>query len=216
MDKKIINLLKTGGVGVIPTDTLYGLVGSAFDKKAVAKIYQLKKRSPEKPFIILISSLADLKKFQIIISPKTASFLEKIWPNPISVILPCNHTSLFYLHRGTNTLALRIPNDKKLLSLLRQTGPLVAPSANSEGEPVAETILEAQKYFQNSVDFYADGGTLQSLSSTLIKLENDQIQILRQGAVDLAAYGAGEAVVELSVGDKAAEVGVGITPVGGV
>ena len=65
VSKGIKKILLNHGVGVLPTDTLYGLVGSALSKKAVARIYKLRRRNPQKPFIILISSLADLKLFNI-------------------------------------------------------------------------------------------------------------------------------------------------------
>lgn len=188
MDRDIVEPLKSGKVGILPTDTIYGLVGSALIPKAVESIYQLKKRDLNKPMIILISSLDDLKIFNVQISDKTRKFLEKIWPNRVSVIFSLaggRLARLKYLHRGTNTLALRVPNNEKLRQLLAQTGPLVAPSANIEGEPEAQTIEEAKKYFGDHVDFYIDQGKLSSLPSTLIKVENDKITVLRKGAFKL-------------------------------
>lgn len=63
--KNIIKILKSSGVGVMPTDTIYGLVGRAEDKKAVERIYKIKRRNKKKPFIILISNIQDLKKFGV-------------------------------------------------------------------------------------------------------------------------------------------------------
>lgn len=88
----------------------------------------------------------------------------------------------FYLHRGIKSLAFRLPKNKNLLKLLKQTGPLIAPSANPEGLPTPETLNQAIAYFGEQVKFYVDGGTLTSQPSTLIKLENDQVVVLRQGA----------------------------------
>lgn len=133
MNTKITHILKNGGIGILATETLYGLVGSALSKKAVERIYKLKKRTPSKPFIILISNLNDLNHFNIKINNSIKKFLQKIWPNPVSIILLCHDNKFEYLHRGTNTLAFRIPDKPDLLELLKQTGPLVAPSANPEG-----------------------------------------------------------------------------------
>ncbi|HBQ50940.1 TPA: threonylcarbamoyl-AMP synthase [Candidatus Daviesbacteria bacterium] len=166
---QIIKFLKEGKIGVMPTDTIYGIVGSALNPETVEKIYTLRKRSKNKPFIILISSINDLKKFDIKLSKEQEVFLQKIWPNPVSVVL--------------HNLAFRMPKNKKLLALLREVGPLVAPSANIEGEPPAQNIDEAKKYFGNRVDFYLDGGKIESSPSTLIKLASDGLyHILRQGA----------------------------------
>lgn len=210
----IYNILQRGGVGVLPTDTLYGLVGSAFSKKAVRRIYKLKKRNPKKPLIILIGSFSDLARFGVKPDAKTLKILRNIWPgkaspvrgkmptasaaplvrasNGVSVILPCRNKKFLYLHRGTNTLAFRLPANpvknfishgarKSLRVLLRETGPLVAPSANPEGKPPARTIREAKKYFGDAVDFYADGGTVSSQPSALIAIKNGRIIIKRKG-----------------------------------
>ncbi len=167
----IVNIFKNGGVVVMPTDTIYGIVGSALNPQTVERIYRLKKRSKKKPFIILISSLNDLNQFNIELTKKQIDFLKNIWPGPVSIILPS----------GKKSLAFRMPNDEKLLELLKKVGPLVAPSANFEGEKPSENIMEAKKYFGNSV-FYVNKGKISAKSSTLIELKNNgSYIILRQG-----------------------------------
>lgn len=189
MDKEILNILKSGGVGILPTDTLYGLVGSALSKKAVLRIYKLRRRNPKKPFIILISSLKDLDLFKIKLDNKLIKLLRKFWPGKVSVVLPCRDRKFSYLHRGTKTLAFRLPAKKSLVNLLKKTGPLVAPSANFEGKPAAKTISQAKKYFGDKVypeqgrriDFYIDSGKLVGLPSTLIQIKNNRVIVLRKG-----------------------------------
>jgi len=176
--------LNNDGVGVLPTDTLYGLVGRALSKKAFQRIFELKKRDAKSPFIILISSIKDLKLFGIEINEESKRILDKYWPGKVSIILPCNNEKFSYLHLGTKTLAFRIPDKRDLLETLRQTGPLLTSSANHPGEAPALTIKDAKEYFGGSVDFYVDAGKLESLPSTLIKIENGKIVVLREGAVD--------------------------------
>lgn len=179
---ELINLLKNGGIVVMPTDTIYGIVGLALNSKTVEEIYRLRKRALDKPMIILISSLEDLEKFDIELTQKQTEFLQKNWPGPLSVVLEVKSEKYKYLHRGINSLALRMPKGKNLLKILKEVGPIVAPSANFEGEKVAENINEAKKYFGSKVDFYLDGGRITSLSSTLVKFEKDSIKVLRQGS----------------------------------
>lgn len=167
----------------MPTDTIYGLVGSAFLSKAVRRIYRVRKRSPNKPCIILISDLADFKKFKVKINFSQKRFLNKYWPGKLSVILPVAGRQFAYLHRGTNSLAFRLPAKASLRRLIAKTGPLVAPSANFEGRPPATTISEAKKYFDKRADFYVDGGKLKSKASTLVDLRGKGATILREGAV---------------------------------
>ena len=178
--KTVLKLLKQDKVGVLPTDTLYGLVGRALDKKSVARIYKVRRRNSKKPLIILISSLANLKLFGIKLGKPQQKFFKKIWPGPVSVILPCHSKKFSYLHRNTNSLAFRLPKPKWLRQLLIKTGPLVAPSANLEGRPPAKTIKEAKKYFKNRVDFYLDAGKLAGAPSTLISLKGGKITIIRK------------------------------------
>lgn len=172
-NNNIIKILKAGGVGVLPTDTLYGLVGLAKNKKATGKIKKLKQRSAGKPFIILISSLKDLEKFKIKLNPKTKEILEKIWPGPVSVALSKN-------------LSFRLPKNKFLIDLIKKTGPLVAPSANPEGLAPASTITEAKEYFRDKVNFYLSAKRkLTGQPSTLISIKKGQITILRHGKYKL-------------------------------
>lgn len=181
----IIKILKDGGIGVLPTDTLYGLVGLALNKNTVKRIYKVRQRNPKKPLIILISSLKDLAIFNIKLDSSLKKALNKFWPGKVSVILPCISKKLKYLHRGAKTLAFRFPSKKSLINLLGKTGPLVAPSANWEGQPPAKNIKEAKRFFGDEVDFYVNAGKLDSLPSTLIKIESGKVSLLRKGAVKL-------------------------------
>jgi len=184
--RKVIDTLKNGGVGVLPTDTLYGLVGSALSKKAVTRIYKLKQRVPNSPFLILISDVSDLKLFGVKM-PEVPPRALRFWPGMVTVVLPCPTLSkgLSYLRPLNGTLAFRLPKLKWLGQLLKQTGPLVAPSCNTKAKPPAVTIKQAKAYFGKQVDFYFDKGLLQGQPSTIISLENGKTKVLRQGKVKL-------------------------------
>lgn len=165
---------------IYPTDTIYGILGSALSKKVVARIYDIKGRDENKPFIILISEIADLKKFGVKLTQHQKEFLESVWPGKVSVILPCPSKKFSYLHRETNSLAFRLPKKKALRELLQKTGPLVAPSANPQALPPAKTIREAKNYFGDTIDIYVPGGKLEGKSSTLISLLENEPKILRK------------------------------------
>ncbi|MBL7022116.1 threonylcarbamoyl-AMP synthase [Patescibacteria group bacterium] len=181
----IINTIKEGGVAVLPTDTLYGLHASVFNESAVSKIYDLKQRTSSKPLIILISSWEDLDKLNIQISDNVKAKLNKWWPGSLSVILPCNDSKLEYLHRGTNSLAIRWPDYPLLNNILKETGPLVSTTVNIEGEAAAESTEEAEKLFKDKVDKYLDDGPRSGTHSTLIRVDGDNIEVLREGAVKI-------------------------------
>lgn len=177
------NLLVNGKVGVIPTDTLYGIVASATNESAVRRVYALKKRASTKPCIILISSIGDLKIFGIELTEQQKSIVNTYWPGPVSIVLSCGDDVPEYLHGGTHTLAFRLPDGEKLIALLRESGPLIAPSANPEGLPPAATAGEARQYFGDSVDFYTEGGVRAGEPSTLVKLgASGSLEVLRGSA----------------------------------
>ena len=173
--KEVGKELKEGKIGVIPTDTVYGLVASALDKKSVEKIYELKKRDKKKPLIVLISSLKDLETFGAKIDKETA---KKYWPGKVSIVLPVKKFE--YLHRGKKSLAFRLPDDETLIRILKASGPLVAPSANTEGKDPATTIEEAKKYFGESINFYLGAGKLKSKASKIISIKKGKVEVVRK------------------------------------
>ena len=177
--EKVIHILKNGGIGIMPTDTIYGLVGSALRPKTLERIYKVRRRKPTKPAIILVGNFDDLKLFGITPALKVKKLLKKYWPGKVSIILPCPSKKFSYLHRGAKSLAFRLPKKKSLRNLLHKTGPLVAPSANYEGLPPARNIKEASSYFGGSVDFYLNGGKIISKPSVLIAVKNGKEIILR-------------------------------------
>lgn len=183
---EIVRILKRGGIGVLATDTIYGLVGSALKRKTVERIFKVRKRNPKKPLIILISSVADLKKFGIVLDVSMKEVLHKLWPGKVSVIMRCTQKKFAYLHRGKKSLAFRLPASQKLRIMLRKTGPLAAPSANIEGKPSAHTIKKARDYFDDAIDFYVNSGRRGRVPSTLIEIKRSAVRVLREGEVSVA------------------------------
>ncbi len=185
--QKAKEIIENDGVVVLPTDTLYGIVGKAESKKEVAKIYKIKARDRNKPFIVLITSYKDLDIFDIKVEKWQEKFLQKFWPGKVSVILPCLSNKWRYLHRGVKSIAFRMisPRNKNLYNLINKVGPLVAPSANTEGGRPAETIKEVQNYFGDKISLYINDGKKNVEPSTLVRLEDNNWIVLRQGAKEI-------------------------------
>ena len=179
--QKAEKILKNDGVVVLPTDTLYGLIASAFSKKAIEKIYKIKERDKSKPLIVLISKIEDLKKFEI-----KGDFSTLFIPK-VSILVSCKSPKFKYIHRGTGEIAFRLIShkNKNLFNLIEKVGPIVAPSCNRENDNPAETIKEAKEYFREHVDLYIDGGKKIGEPSTLIRIKNCEVEVLRQGTVKI-------------------------------
>ncbi|MDL2363328.1 MAG: L-threonylcarbamoyladenylate synthase [Patescibacteria group bacterium] len=176
--------LHDGHIGVLPTDTVYGVVACASNKEAVKRLYQLKHRE-HKPGTVIAASIEQLVDLGI--KRRYLKAVEQYWPGAVSVVVPCANPELEYLHQGKMSLAVRIPDDASIQELLKQTGPLITSSANLPGEDPATTVQAAREYFDDEVDFYVDGGDLSdSQPSTILRIVDDAVEVLRQGAVNVS------------------------------
>ncbi len=191
--QEAIQLLLDGGVGILPTDTVYGIVAKAEDEAVVTRMYALKQRE-QKPGTLIAASTDQLVELGV--APDEIDKVAKYWPNPISAVLTINNpkkdnpltdeVSCTYLDQGVGTLAVRVVADPQIRAILKQTGPLITSSANQPGEPPATTIDEAVSYFGDSVDFYVDGGTIAvTQPSTIIRPTTDGVEVLRHGGMSL-------------------------------
>jgi L-threonylcarbamoyladenylate synthase len=167
---QIVQLLLAGNVGVLPTDTIYGLHCLAFSEDSKLKVAKLKNQELSKPFISIISHMDDLNLFDIALTNAVEAMLKTRWPGPNTIILPTK--------QGT-TAALRWPNNKFLEEILAKTGPLISTSANVHTQPNATTVQQAISYFGNRVDFYVDAGPLYNPPSNMFDTTSGEIVRVR-------------------------------------
>ncbi len=181
-DIELVQLIKSGAIGVLPTDTVYGLVGSARMPSILDQINVLKGRE-QKAGTMLAGSVDQLIEFGL--DPLALNKVVHLWPNPISVVIDCDATVINQI-QGSGSIAVRIPANEQLRSLLQATGPLVTSSANLSGNQVVSNIEQATKIFGENVSFYVDGGDLSgNAASTIVKLSGDRLSIIRQGSYEL-------------------------------
>lgn len=174
-------LLNEGKVGVMPTDTVYGIVAKAADEAAVTRMYALKSRE-QKPGTLIAANTDQLLVLGV--PQDEIDKVSRYWPNPLSAVLTVRGNE--YLHQGVGTLAMRVVADPKIRELLEQTGPLITSSANQPGQPPATDVEEAFAYFADAIDFYVDGGKIDhTLPSTIIRPAADGVEVLRQGSITL-------------------------------
>lgn len=185
-DPKLVALLNEGAVGVLPSDTVYGIMCRAADEAAVARLYQAKHRE-NKLGTLIAANIQQLVELGI--KERYLKAVEHFWPGAVSVRIP-HYPPNYLVDISTGTIAVRIPDDPDLLKLMEQTGPLQTSSANIAGEPVATVLSEAQAYFGDTIDFYVDGGDLSGRPpSTIIQILDDAIEIVRAGAVKIDENG---------------------------
>ena len=182
-----VEKLKEGEIVVFPTDTLFGLLARMDNVKAIQKIYRLKKRDENKPLLILTHDFNKVKEF-IELKNWHWFFIEE-WPNYLTLIFKIKgkyKEKLSYLHKGKNTLAIRIPKDEFVLKLLKEVDmPLVAPSANFQSQKPAKNIEEAYNYFKDEVYYFNTTKNLEGLPSTILDLTSFPPKLVREGKFKL-------------------------------
>lgn len=172
----LVQTLLGGGIAVLRTDTIYGIVARADNEAAVERIYEVKQRTPSKSPIVLLSHPEEV--FDAL-SAQQLAITDDLWPGRNSIIFPSQEAPA-WLDRGNESIAYRIPDNDDLRRLLARTGPLIAPSANPESLQPAMSVHEAIEYFGDLVDMYVDGGlVIDNTPSKLFRVAGDGLERLR-------------------------------------
>lgn len=177
----IASTLCSGGVILLPTDTIYGLHALATDQGAADRVAEIKGRADTKPFVVLGASVEQLEEIGIDVRPEVRKALLELWPAPLTAILPLSRP--IPASRGAATLAVRVPALDWLRELLKRTGPLLSTSANRSGEPPIEDPKNLAQELQNQLDGVADGGPSRSEPSTIVDFTGDEPRLIREGDV---------------------------------
>lgn len=189
-------IINAGGVIVVPTDTVYGVACDPFNEKAVAKIYELKRRPRTKALQILMSGVCDLEKLGLYLPDPLDKLGQKFLPggfSPIAFVKKnSNASKLATICVANNsvdeaTQGVRVPDCPSLMEILRVTGPLAASSANRSGDTSADSVEEAFDAFGEDIPLYLDAGRTRShVASTVVgvdKNDKDGIVVFREGVI---------------------------------
>ena len=179
---KIIDVLSKGEIAILPTDTVYGLTGDATSLKAIKLANDIKKREKSQPLLILVSSIDMLKKYTKNISDLELEVINKYWPNKLTVLFEKNDLLSDELTASSPYVGVRMPDNKLLLDIMNKYNkPLLSTSANIHSKDVITKISLLEDEMRVSVSYIYDAGELSTTASTLIKIENGKIKILREG-----------------------------------
>ena len=185
-DKKGIEnasqIINQGGIAIFPTDTVYGIGCNPYNKDSVRKIYEIKSRDISKPFPVLVYS-KDIAEKIVFIDEFTKKIVERFWPGSLTIILKLTDENLKRSLNVTDKIAIRVPNHKCTLELLKKCNFLVGTSANISGQSSFTNPDECIKNIQN-YDIFVDGGVIDSTAeSTIIEIEDEKIKIIREGTL---------------------------------
>jgi L-threonylcarbamoyladenylate synthase len=180
-----LTILKHGGVLACPTETLFGLLADALDRRAVARVAAIKRRSVDDPIAVLIPSI-DSALDLVIRFPKAARDLaERHWPGPLTLVMQAREGLPRELIRDSK-IGLRVPGPSPALDLVKAfAGPLTATSANITSEPAAWTDRQVVETIGSDLDAVVPGNAPGGAPSTVVEVSLDKIRIIRQGVVQI-------------------------------
>ena len=173
--EQAIRVLRKGGLVIFPTDTVYGLGASIRFPKTIRKIYRIKKRSERKPLVFLIGFKKDMGKFTDKLSNEAKRLVRDFWPGALTLVFPS---------KKYKTIALRMPDHRIVLGLIRGAGPLAATSANLSGKKENVTLKAVENRLLKEADLCIDGGraSLERVS-TVLDVINHPFQVIREGCI---------------------------------
>ena len=197
-DKKMLvnaaNTIKNGGLVLFPTETVYGIGADGLNEEAVKNIFIAKGRAQDNPLILHVSSIDMIKKLVLQVSDVEQKLIDNFFPGPLTIIFKKKKIVPNVITGGLDTVAIRMPENIIARDLIELSDtPIAAPSANISGKPSGTNIKDIFEELKNKVDYIIDGGdTKIGVESTVIRVINNKIHILRPGKItkeDLKKYG---------------------------
>ena len=174
--------LKEGEIGIIPTDTVYGIAALASEEEAVARVMEIKGRPPGKPLPVQASSLADVSRIAAADDPVASALANEYWPGPLTLILPRRGGAVLPF-QDEKSVGVRVPDSAFARELLAAAGFLVVPSANPAGAPPPVEVSDIAGEIIAAVDFVVDAGACKGgIESTVVRVVG-ATRVLRTGAI---------------------------------
>ena len=170
-------IIRQGGLVIFPTETVYGIAANAQNHQAMERLREVKKRSEQKPFSILIAQRSQILEMTSCRNPTLYKLIDKFWPGPLTVVVPAKNEN--------KTLGIRMPDHLVALSLVQESGCVIAaPSANLEGNPPPCTCQEALKDLDGLVDAALDSGPARiGVGSSVVDFTQAVPRVIREGVI---------------------------------
>lgn len=181
------DILKSGGIVAVPTETVYGLAASALDDNAIKNVFKAKGRPQDNPLIVHISGMDMLRKVAREIPDTAVKCANAFWPGPFTIVLKRTDLVAESVCGGLDTVAIRMPSEQSIRDIIDCSGlPLAAPSANTSGMPSPTTYTHVLNDLDGKIDAVVCGGDCRvGVESTVVSLFGEKPRLLRPGAITL-------------------------------
>lgn len=179
------NIIKSGGIVIFPTETVYGIGTNGLDEKAIKKLFEVKKRPLNKPISLLVSNMEMVESVARDITEVEYKLMEEFFPGPFTIILNKKDLVPNVLTSNTDTVGVRMPQGEIARKLVEYANvPIATPSANISGKESGTNLKNIIEDFKDNVDFFIDEGDSKiGISSTIVKVIDEIPVILRQGSI---------------------------------
>lgn len=182
------DVVRSGRLIVMPTDTVYGVGADAFDKVAVAMVLAAKHRSRDMPPPVLVPNTRTVDGLATDVPMYAKILMRAFWPGALTIVLKAQGSLSWDLGKTNGTVALRMPDDALALEVLSEIGPMAVTSANLSGQPAATTASDAHQQLGGAVSVYLDGGPrVEQGASTIIDCTGPEPIVLREGSISTHA-----------------------------
>ena len=187
--KQVAEILAKGGIIAYPTDTYYGIGCDLFNKTSIEKIYQLKRRSAHQPFSFICSDLKNISEYAQVTNYAYKT-MKRLLPGPYTFILEGSRLVPKIMLTKRRTVGIRVPDHEICLAIVEELGhPIISTSATDpETNNILETPQEMKNKLGHALDLIIDGGTVNGKPSSVISLIDDNPEVLREGAGDIAVF----------------------------
>lgn len=181
--KEIVEVIKNGGVVIMPTDTIYGIIADATNEKAIQKVYEIKKRNENKPMLMLVNGIKMLNKYVSSINDIEKKLIDELWPGALTIIFNKKNVSDL-LTGGLDTVGIRYPDNELLINIMNELNvPLLSTSVNVSGDASATCIDNINESILNNVDYVYDVGECKGEASTIVVVKGSELRVLREGSI---------------------------------
>ncbi len=179
------DILKSGGLVALPTETVYGLGANGLDEAAVAKIFLAKGRPQDNPLILHVAEASQLGAICRDIPESAWRLAKRFWPGPLTMVLPAKPCVPKCTTGGLSTVAVRCPDHDLTRRIIALAGvPIAAPSANLSGKPSTTTAEHVAHDHNGKIDAIVDGGPCRvGVESTIVDLTEEPPRLLRPGGI---------------------------------
>ena len=179
---KIVSVVDSGGLVITPTDTVYGIMGDSLDESVIRKVYSVKRRTFSKPLILLMSDVEMIKNYTSDISDVEWDLINHFLPGLVTIILKKNDLVNPLITSNSDYVGIRIPDNSELVEIIKKLGrPVISTSANISDRDVITRVDMISDELLSGIDYVYDGGEINSLSSTIIRVVDGKLVILRRG-----------------------------------